>query len=42
MYKTTNNPLKFMAKLLMMLMPGGNKMLEKHMTRIEQMAKGEI
>lgn len=38
-YKTTNNPLKFFAKLMMFIMPGGNKVLIDHLAKIEQLAK---
>lgn len=38
-YKTTNNPLKFFAKLMMFIMPGDNKILVDHLAKIEQLAK---
>jgi len=38
-YTTTNKPLKFLAKVMMKFMPGGDKMLEKHIQKIEELAK---
>jgi len=38
-YTTTNKPLKFLAKVMMKFMPGGDNMLEKHIKKIEELAK---
>ena len=38
-YTTTNKPLKFLAKVMMKFMPGGDKMLENHIQKIEELAK---